>query len=252
MQRLMIYYPDRIAPTKSYIHAHGLQFYYSEDQVYCGLTSSKNEGNAGTVVVFHGNAGSAKDRVYYIHVLEPLGYRVVLAEYPGYGGRSGHSNEKVFLSDAKSIVSAAFEKYGPPIFLCGESMGCGVATGLALDSPVTIGGLILITPWDSLPSLAQTIYWFLPARWFARDKYDNIQNLRDYTGRVALAIAEYDKIIPKKHGMMLYDALSCKKRLWIWKGAGHNSWPKIIDISWWEDAMGFLTSDSPMENLFEG
>lgn len=33
-----------------------------------------------------GNAGSARDRVYYGLAWEARGYRVVLAEYPGYGG----------------------------------------------------------------------------------------------------------------------------------------------------------------------
>ena len=32
------------------------------------------------MVVFHGNAGNARDRHYYITALESRGYRVVLAE----------------------------------------------------------------------------------------------------------------------------------------------------------------------------
>lgn len=52
------------------------------------------------MIVFHGNAGAAIDRSYYVDALTPLGYRVVLAEYPGYGGRSGQPREKVFVADA--------------------------------------------------------------------------------------------------------------------------------------------------------
>jgi len=250
MQRRMIYYPDRITPMRSYIHALGLQYWPSEGQVHRGFISTKQKtGSAGTVVVFHGNAGSARDRIYYMQVLEPLGYRVVLAEYPGYGGRSGRLSEKEFLADSKITVRQAYEMYGPPFFLCGESLGCGVTTGLAENSPVPIEGMVLITPWDSLPNLAQSICWFLPARWFVFDKYDNINNLKGFAGKVALALAEHDEIIPKKHGMKLYEALSCEKRMWVWKGAGHNSWPGIIDVSWWKEVMGYLAKDDTIEKF---
>jgi len=43
----------------------------------------------GTVTVFHGNAGPAAGREFYLQALAPLNYRVILAEYPGYGGRTG-------------------------------------------------------------------------------------------------------------------------------------------------------------------
>ena len=36
----------------------------------------------GNVVVFHGNAGTALDRIHYASALSPLGYRVFLVEYP--------------------------------------------------------------------------------------------------------------------------------------------------------------------------
>jgi len=47
-------------------------------------------------VIFHGNACSAKGRYYYIEALERLGYRVILAEYPGYGSRLKRPSEALF------------------------------------------------------------------------------------------------------------------------------------------------------------
>ena len=241
MQRHLLYRPDRRAPSKMHLQALKLRFWPSEGRAHLGFTGSEQtEGDLGTVIVFHGNAGAAWDRDYYVKKLEPLGYRVILAEYPGYGGRSGGLSEKEFLSDAKSTVCLAYEKYGKPIFLCGESLGCGVATGVAADAPVPIEGLVLMTPWESLPNLVQTIYWYLPARWLVRDKYDNARNMEGFLGRVAVALTEQDEIIPKRQGMRFYEALSSKKRLWILTGASHNTWPITTDVAWWDEVMDFV------------
>ena len=241
MQQRLLYFPDRRIQSKMQIQALGLEPWPTGGQDCRGFISIEHSCRSiGTVIVFHGNAGAAWHRDHYVKELEPLGYHVVLAEYPGYGGRSGELSEKDFLVDAKSTVRLVYEKYGKPIFLCGESLGCGVATGVAATSQVPIEGLVLITPWDSLPNLAQKIYWYLPARWLVRDKYNNIRNMEGFYGRVAVAIAEYDEIIPKRHGIKLFEALSGEKKLWILTGAGHNTWPGTTDVSWWKEVMNFV------------
>ena len=244
VQRRLLYLPDRRVPSKMHIQTSGLRFWPTGDQTHRGFIGPEQAtAYSGTVIVFHGNAGAAWNRGFYLDQLEPLGFRVVLTEYPGYGGRSGKMSEKKFLADAKTTVRLVYEEYGTPIFLCGESLGCGVATGVAADSPVPIQGLVLITPWDSLPNLAQTIYWYLPARRLVLDKYDNIRNAQGYQGPVAVILVEHDEIIPKRHGMRLYESLPTPKKLWILKGEGHNSWPRMSDASWWREAMEFITRD---------
>lgn len=241
MQQRLLYFPANRIPSKKQIQTLGLEP-WPEGGLDChGFISIEHMSRSkGTVIVFHGNAGAAWHRDHYVKDLEPLGYRVVLAEYPGYGGRSGRLREKEFLMDAERSVRLVYEKYGKPIFLCGESLGCAVATGVAASSQVHIEGLVLITPWDSLPNLAERIYWYLPARWLVRDKYNNIRNMEGFQDRVAVAIAEYDEIVPKRHGIKFFEALSCEKKLWILTGAGHNTWPEIIDVSWWREVMDFV------------
>jgi pimeloyl-ACP methyl ester carboxylesterase len=85
------------------------------------------------VLVFHGNAGSALDRKYYPDALEKLGYRVILVEYPGYGGRRGKLGEGSFVADARDLVTLARDEFGDPIYVWGESLGCGVAIAVAAD-----------------------------------------------------------------------------------------------------------------------
>jgi len=247
MQRRLLYFPDHGVPSKMQIQAIGLEPWPSGGRDYRGFIGAEPMVRPiGTVIIFHGNAGGAWHRDHYVKELKTLGYQAVVAEYPGYGSRSGKLNEEAFVADAKKTVRLAFEKYGKPIFLCGESLGCGVATGVAATSKVPIGGLVLITPWDSLPNLAQKIYWYLPSRWLVRDKYNNIQNMEGFQGRVAVALAEHDEIIPKRHGMKFFKAISCEKKLWILQGVGHNTWPEITGVSWWKEVMNFVADTGGM------
>jgi pimeloyl-ACP methyl ester carboxylesterase len=172
--------------------------------------------------------------------LNQIGFRVILAEYPGYGGRPGQMNENNIVQDAKVTLRLAYQQYGKPVYVLGESLGCGVAAAVAADTPVPIAGLVLVTPWDSLPKMAQSIYWFLPARWLCKDKYDNIKNLASFSRRIAIAIAENDEIVPKKRSFGLFAALSNEKRLWMIRNAGHNTWPEYVSLTWWQEVMGYL------------
>jgi hypothetical protein len=100
----------------------------------------------------------------------------------------------------------------------------------------------LITPWDSLPDLAQSLYWYLPARYLTRDRYDSVANLNTFDRPVAVAIAEADEVVPNKHSLRLYESISAPKRLWRFRGAGHNSWPTNPGDRWWHEAVEFVTT----------
>lgn len=244
VQRSLLYFPDRSKPSSEQMAAMGLKFWPAEG-AYQGIVNANTPQQAGgTAIVFHGNAGAAWQRDYFIRALEPLGYRVILAEYPGYSGRPGRMNEDSFISDAKQMISSARSAFGDPIYLFGESMGCGVAAAAAADAQSNISGLALVTPWDSLPDLAQTHYWYLPARWLVKDQYNSVENLKSFRGPVAVAMADKDQVIPNKHTLKLYDALSTPKQLWTFKNAGHNSWPTSPGEPWWKEVMSFISSQN--------
>ena len=242
LQRNMLYYPDSYLPSQEAMAARGMAFWPNGPDNYRGFISrvQADKKYKGTIVVFHGNAGTAADRTYYVSTLSPLGYRVILAEYPGYGGRKGTPGEEVFRNDAKETVRLASEKYGGPLFLLGESLGCGVAASIAKGSPVKIDGLILITPWDTLLSVAKEHFPWFPVRLFLRDKYDNIGNLREYKGRIAVIGAEQDKIVPIHHAQALFASLRGHKKMWTVPGAGHNNWPDMVELTWWQDIADFM------------
>lgn len=40
---------------------------------------------------------------------------------------------------------------------------------------LAVTGVILVTPWDSLPRVAPRIYWYFPTRWLVLDRFDNVE-----------------------------------------------------------------------------
>jgi len=248
LQNSLLYYPDSSVPSDQELAANNIQFWPSGPIDYRGFIGTAHRGQIsnlspimkGTVIVFHGNAGTAADRVDYATALGLLGYRVILAEYPGYGVREGKLGEVPFVNDAQVTVRLASEKYGGPIFLLGESMGCGVAAGVAKNRSLKIDGIILVTPWDSLLSVAKSKFPLFPVRLFMKDKYDNIENLKCFQGRIAVVGAERDEIIPIRHAHELYQSLPGNKKMWVIKGAGHNDWLLFVDATKWREFMDFV------------
>lgn len=241
LQRRLLYLPNPAQPTDASLQVAQLTSWPSSISDYRGFLSIDSPSEPkGTIIVFHGNAGRAADRSYYTNALTPLGYRVLLAEYPGYGGRDGAPSESSLVDDALVTVARAHQEFGEPIYLWGESLGCGVVAAVATEIGFPIEGVVLVTPWESLPKLAQSIYWFFPARWLVRDQFDNAANLAEYEGPVAVLLAGQDEVIPVSHGQRLFDQLNSPKKLWVFDNAGHNSWPIAPAEGWWRDVMDYV------------
>ena len=198
----------------------------------------------GTLLVFHGNAGSAIHRTHYISTLEPLGFRVILCEYPGYGHSPGKPGQASFVAAAHQAIQTAHQLYPEPLFVLGESLGSGVAAAAVKANRERIKGVLLVTPWDTLPDLGQTLYWYFPTKWLTRDRYDSILNLAEYTGPIGIVMAGQDEVIPNKHTQRLYDTLNGNKHLFRLDRASHNNWMERVDSAWWQDIKAFLFSDS--------
>ncbi len=97
-------------PSEKELAANHLLFWPAEKDYrgFVGATEIRNI--KGTVIVFHGNAGTADHRAYYVTALGSMGYRVILAEYPGYGARKGDLGEQSFVNDAQVTSSPRIGK----------------------------------------------------------------------------------------------------------------------------------------------
>jgi pimeloyl-ACP methyl ester carboxylesterase len=249
IQDWFLYYPSSSTPSEESLRANGLRPWPSSIRDYRGLVGvTETEHARGTIVVFHGNGGTAVDRAFYVMTLGSLGYRVILAEYPRYGGRKGELGEKSFVSDGNETVRLAVGKYGRPLFFLGESLGAGVAAAVAKESSIKADGIVLITPWDTLESVARSKFPFLPVRWLLKDRYDSIEYLKSFEGRIAVVGAGRDEVIPIRHALNLYQSLSRgRARMWTLEAAGHNDWPMFINTAWWNEVMDFVNDNVTVE-----
>jgi uncharacterized protein len=212
------------------------------DTAYRGiLFANPNQDSRGTILLFHGNAGSALDRGYYVRQLLPLGFRLILLEYPGYGNRAGDLDEDSLVADGASALRLASQQFGPPLYVFGESLGGGVAAASVARASIPVAGIVLLTPWDTLGNVAQSLYWFVPAKYLAKDTYDSVTNLKGFAGPLAIIQAGNDDLVPSVSTLTLFDSFAGKKRLWRIEGATHNTWYQFADREFWTQLGTYLT-----------
>jgi len=204
-------------------------------------------GAAGNrLIVFHGNAGQALDRGYFVDGLIAQGdgklWEVYLFEYPGYGARPGSPGEKSFGRAAQAALDHLRQNDERPVYLLGESLGGGVATQLAAANPDGVAGLFLVTPFTNLGDVAAYHYPRFPVRFFLWDRYANDEALKKYRGPVGFLLTGRDEVVPLRFGKRLHDGYAGPKRLWVQENVSHNTIDYSPAAPWWRAVSDFLLS----------
>ncbi|MEX2122462.1 MAG: alpha/beta fold hydrolase [Woeseia sp.] len=129
---------------------------------------------------------------------------VYLVNYRGYGGSSGVPTEAGLYRDAEAVFDFVKVSHRR-ISLIGRSLGCSVATHLAAMR--SIDRLVLITPFDSLASLAREFYPIFPTSLLLKDKHDSSSRADRIKVPVLMLVAEHDEIIPYANSERLSAAI---------------------------------------------
>jgi len=179
-----------------------------------------NPGQSKAIIYFGGNAEPVIfNEVPFIEHFSS--HTVYLVNYRGYGGSSGEPTEVGLLSDALAIYDSIREKHDS-ISTLGRSLGSGVAIYLASKREIT--ALALITPYDSITSVAQKKFPFYPAGLLLLDKYDSVARAPNISTKVLIISAELDTVIPNWHTINLREAFQKKQvRMFNIEGANHNN-----------------------------
>jgi uncharacterized protein len=246
LQRQLIYFPSKAqADVLSELASRmGLQAWRDNAGEAIGWKSPGDHNARYRMLVFHGNAGYALDRDYFVTGLRALGnqWDVFLFEYPGYGAREGTPSEVNFKATATQALEVLLAVDSRPVFITGESLGSGVASFLASNFPNEVAGLLLVTPFSSLADVAAHHYPFLPVRTLLSERYDSREALSHYAGPVAFLLAGRDEVVTSELGQRLYDSYSGPKWLHVEARAGHNTLPYNPGAPWWGEVSNFLTS----------
>ncbi len=240
-QRSMMYFPTRCTEPEAVRLAalDGLVPWRTGEGELIGWRRPDAPESGDALLVFHGNAGFAAHRGYFAHGFAPH-MAVFLFEYPGYGSRPGKPSEARFAEAASAALAELRRERTGRIFVAGESLGTGVACGLAARHPEDVAGLFLVTPFTRLADVGRSHYPVLPVGLFLRDRYDNAAHLRDFRGPVAFMVAGRDEVIPTRLGLALYEGCAEPKRLWMQPERSHNTLDYSPRSAWWREVAGFL------------
>jgi len=177
----------------------------------------------GTVIVFNGNAGNRSYRGTLGARFVQAGFSVLLFDYRGYGGNPGSPSEEGLAADARAArqyLATRPDVDQARVIYFGESLGAGVAVGLALERPPA--ALLLRSPFSSVVDVGRFHYPWLPVRWILKDRFPSIERVPRISSPVLLIAGDRDRIVPVSQTRALFDAAREPKDLLVLKGADHN------------------------------
>lgn len=144
---------------------------------------------------------------------------VMVFDYRGYGKSEGTPSELGLYQDARAARDWLSKRTGlqpRQIILMGRSLGAAVAVELA--STDGAAGLILESPFASIPELAhdQIPYLIRP-----RSRFNSKSKIADYHGPLLISHGDKDRLIPFQHAIKLYECANEPKTFVRNAGAGH-------------------------------
>jgi pimeloyl-ACP methyl ester carboxylesterase len=172
------------------------------------------------VLYFGGNAEDVSEALPGLAQALPQ-HAVYALHYRGYGGSSGYPSEAALHADALALFDKVVASH-PHVSVIGRSLGTGVAVRLAANRP--LAQLVLVTPYDSVLSLAKAQYGFLPADLLLKERFESDKLAPKLTVPTLMLFAEQDELIPRQHSEALLHLFpSGVARMQVLPGSGHNS-----------------------------
>ena len=210
IQSSMIYHPDKTPfeeCTTGEMQTHGKARFYL----------AGNQESEKQIIVYHGNAGRACDRIPLVEMINPE-YSYIIVEYPGYGEIEKPSKQKIL--EAVKDVREYAEQQNKETYLLGISLGSSVAAYHAsLKEPE---GLIMIAPFYSAASVARRTFFMYPVSLILRENYETNKYLEGYEGKVLILHGEIDRTIPLSESEKLHREIENSERHII-SSAHHNN-----------------------------
>jgi pimeloyl-ACP methyl ester carboxylesterase len=213
MQDQMLYYPPPVTPENQQASVAWLH-----DGQTLRITQVVRSGEQA-IIYFGGNGEDVIDTAANLAQIFPE-RSIYALNYRGYSGSTGEPSEKALVSDALALFDRVYAAH-PHVDVMGRSLGSGVAVQLAHAKPVE--RLVLVTPYDSIVSVARGHYPYLPASVLLRDKYRSVLYAPNIKIPVTLLVAGQDRLIPPAHAALLAKKFPPQQlKVITFESAGHN------------------------------
>lgn len=223
LQSQLLFPVDAVAPAGALARgAEQLELRIPHGYILRGVHIAPVDGSKERVLVlgFGGNAWNAQHVAELLHDIYP-GAHVVVFHYRGYAPSTGSPSAEALLADAPLIYDMAVQRLRPArTIAAGFSIGSGVAAKLAAKRQ--LDGLILVTPFDSLKAVAQSLYPWVPVGPFFRHEIDAASALEHSGVPVAIVAAERDEIVAPERTAALRARIGNLVFDRTIEGAGHN------------------------------
>lgn len=224
-QRQLMYFPTPLTSEQMDVSAKaaGLERWLNSAGQAIGLKRTAiRQPAVGQILITYGNGSWTVGCAHYVDAIQSVAaFDVFILEYPGYADRAGSPSQKIIFQAADEALQLLGTNQ--PVYLVGESLGSGVAAYLAGRYPQTVAGVILLSPYDRLVSVAQARFPLLPVHWLLVDQFPSQDYLRNYHGPVGIMTDGRDQVVPEKFGLRLYNRYEGSKRLWQFPEGQHVS-----------------------------
>ena len=190
----------------------------------------------GLVIYFGGNAEEVSGQMRDAPMLAP--WSLAAVNYRGFGLSEGRPGEAALTADALAIHDwlAKREDIDPArIVVFGRSLGSGVAVQLAAARPVR--AVVLVSPFDSLRSIAAKQYPIVPVSLLLEHPFDSLALAPGIASPLLAMAGEHDGLIPPEYSRRLHDAWAGPKRWVLVPEADHDDihahpgyWPAIREF----------------------
>lgn len=233
-QDALIFFPQATPPdSRDQFETHAYSVTHAGTQLKGWFVRGATTAQKPLLVYYGGNAEEVSANLWDLGLYQAGAY--LFMNYRGYGDSEGKPSEKALCRDALFILDQVVSREKIPlnhVVLMGRSLGSGVAVYVAAQRQVR--GVILVTPFDSLLSVARHHYPFLPVGLLLKHHFDSLSLAPVIQTPALFLIANRDEVIPPKFAARLARAWGGPQRTVLIEGAGHNDiqlaanyWPAV-------------------------
>ncbi|MGH6953722.1 MAG: alpha/beta hydrolase [Alphaproteobacteria bacterium] len=224
VQRRLLYFPDRTRPEHRLNGLERVELRTGDGLDLFAWWRPAPAPGRPVVAYFHGNAGHIGDRVGKLAPFLDAGLGLLAVSYRGYAGNPGRPSEPGLYADGVAALDFLERAGVAPerTVLYGESLGSAVAVYAATRARAPVAAVVLESPFTSIADVAAHHYFYVPARWLVRDRFDARASVARVRAPLLVLHGERDRTVPVRFARRLFAAAAEPKEALFLPEAGHD------------------------------